>query len=260
MDDDIITIETPEHIQLHYELAGIGSRALAAIIDGLLQALVTTLVVTSLIWLASKLHWADAYGLAAAIIIASFGFIAATAYFVVSEMLMDGQSIGKRMAGLRVVRDDGTPITFLDSAIRNIVRVVDMLPLYTVGMVAVFFSSKCKRLGDMAAGTVVVKERVLQLPSGSAGDFGAEAPPLPVSPEAEARLRNCLHLLTPADLDAAGRFLSRRYELDADTRARLASRLAASLLSRLPLLSAEDFPQPEALLETVQRLHNDRPL
>ena len=261
MTEDLITIETPEHIQVHYELAGIGSRALAGLLDALLQGLITAIVVMSLVWLSSRLHWADAMGVIAAILIGTVGFLAATAYYVVSEMTMDGQSPGKRMAGLRVVRDDGTPITFLDSAVRNIIRAVDMIPLfYTVGLLAVFFSKKSKRLGDMAAGTVVVKERMLEQPQGPAGEMVVDLPPTPLSPEAEARLRGALHLLTPADYETAERFLARRYELDADTRARLCQQFAQALLTKLATVPAEDYPHAEALLEAVARLRRERPL
>ena len=261
MTEDLITIETPEHIQVQYELAGIGSRALAGLLDFMLQGLITAAIVISLAWLNSMLHWADAQGIVGAIIIGSVGFLAATAYYVISEMTMDGQSPGKRMAGLRVVRDDGTPITFLDSAIRNILRAVDMIPFfYTVGLLAVFFSKRSKRLGDMAAGTVVVKERMLEQPQGPQGELATDLPPTPLSLEAEARLRGTMHVLTPADFETAERFLARRYELNADTRARLGQQLAGALLAKLVSVPADDYPHPEALLEAVARLRRERPL
>ncbi|MEI6502686.1 MAG: RDD family protein [Armatimonadota bacterium] len=261
MSEDLITVETPEHIQVQYELAGIGSRALAGLVDALAQGLIAAVVVGSLLWVGAKLHWQDAFGVAAAVAVGTAGFLAATAYYVVSEMLMDGQSPGKRLAGLRVIRDDGTPITFLDSAIRNIIRVVDMIPFfYTVGLIAVFSNNKSKRLGDMAVGTVVVKERMLELPAGPSDGLTVEAPAVMVSAEAEARLRNSLHLLSPADYEAADRFLQRRYELDPETRGRFSQQLVVALLAKLPLVSGADFPHTEALLETLLRLRRERPL
>lgn len=261
MSDDLLTIETPEHIQVQYELAGIGSRALAGLLDTLVQGLITTIVVLGLLWLGSVFHWQDAMGIAMGIIIATSGFLAATAYYVVSEMLTGGQSFGKRAAGLRVVRDDGTPITFLDSALRNIIRVVDMIPFfYTVGLIAVFANKRSKRLGDMVAGTVVVKERMLEQPAGPPPEVVLETPSSPLSPEAEARLRNSLHLLVPADYEALERFLERRYELAPDARARFSQQLATTLLSKMPLVSGADFPHTEALLEAAIRLRCERPL
>jgi hypothetical protein len=189
------------------------------------------------------------------------GFLAATAYYVISEMTMDGQSFGKRIAGLRVIRDDGTPITFLESAIRNIIRVVDMFPFfYSIGLVAVFLSKRCKRLGDMAAGTVVVKERMLEQPQGAEVQFPAELPHVALPPDVEARLRNALHLLTPADFETAERFLDRRYELDPPTRERLGRQFAGALLAKLSLGSAQNPAQPELLLETLVRLRREKPL
>ena len=261
MSEDLITVETPEHIQVQYELAGIGSRALAGLVDALAQGLIATVVVGSLVWIGLRLHWQDAFGVAAAVAVGTAGFLAATAYYVLSEMLMDGQSPGKRLAGLRVIRDDGTPITFLDSAIRNIIRVVDMIPFfYTVGLIAVFSNGKSKRLGDMAAGTVVVKERMIEQPVGQAVEPAAKTPAASVSPDAEARLRNSLHLLSPAEFEAADRFLQRRCELDPETRGRLSQQLAVALLTKLPLVSGDDFPHTEALLEALMRLRKERPL
>ena len=260
MSDELITIETPEHIQVHYELAGIGSRALAGALDLLLQGLITGIIVGGLIFLGARLGWTDAYGVAASIAIATAGFLAATAYYVISEMTMDGQSFGKRIAGLRVIRDDGTPITFLDSAIRNIIRVVDMFPFfYSIGLIAVFLSKRSKRLGDMAAGTVVVKERMLEQPQGAA-EFPAEAALATLPPDVEARLRNALHLLSPADFETAERFIERRYELDASTRQRLGGQFAAVMLAKLNLSAPDDFTQPELILETLVRLRRLKPL
>jgi uncharacterized RDD family membrane protein YckC len=262
VNDDLITIETPEHIEVHYELAGIGSRALAGIVDLVLQLLITAVVVLALSWVGFAFHVVDAYGYVVAILVGTMGFLAATAYYVVCEMLMDGQSPGKRMAGLRVVRDDGTPLTFLDSAIRNIIRAVDMIPLlYTVGLVSVFLSKRGKRLGDMAAGTVVIKERLFEAPAATPGELpGEELAGPPVGPEVAARVRNCLHLLEPADLAAAERFLERRYELDDETRARIGGQLAAALFSRLPQVPPGDYPDPELFLETVLYLRREKRL
>ena len=169
MSDDQVTIETPEHIEVQYELAGIGSRALAGIFDFVLQGTLTVLVVWGLIWLGLVLKLPDILGVVGAIVIASMGFLAFTVYYVTAEMLTGGQSPGKRLAGLRVIGVDGRPITFLQSVLRNVIRAVDMMPFfYSVGLVSVFASSRAQRLGDMVAGTIVVKERVYALPEQTA--------------------------------------------------------------------------------------------
>jgi uncharacterized RDD family membrane protein YckC len=257
MYEDYTTIETPEHIQVHYELAGVGSRILAGILDTALQVILTLLVVVALVWLGNTMGWMDAYGLAAGIGVAALGYLSAVAYFVTCEMLMNGQSPGKRLAGLRVVRLDGTPIRFLDSALRNILRGVDMIPfLYTVGLVAIFLSPRSQRLGDMAAGTLVIKERLEEssLLAATEGDLLNPAPPPGLSPEAQARLQAALHLLKPAETAAAQRFSERRHELAPAVRTQLARDLAAPLLARLPEAVAADYESPEAFLVALAAL------
>jgi len=260
MTDDHVQIETPEHIHVQYELAGIGSRALAGIYDAIFQGVITTIVVWGLAWLGVVLKVRDVLGLVGAIVIATTGFLAATAYYVISEMVTGGQSPGKRMAGLRVIGADGRPLTFLQSVLRNVIRAVDMLPLfYTVGLLAVFFSRSAQRLGDMVAGTIVVKERLMAPPEQTEPlEAGLEPPPL--APEVAARLRTSLHLLTPADLAAAERVVERRHELEPQVRRQLVGQVAEALLAKLPHVQATDFPNQEACLEAIVRLWRGRPL
>jgi uncharacterized RDD family membrane protein YckC len=260
MSDDQVTIETPEHIQVHYELAGIGSRALAGLFDFMLQAILTALVVWGLIWLGLVLKLNDVLGVVGAIIVGSMGFLAFTVYYVTAEMLTGGQSPGKRMAGLRVISVDGRPVTFLQSALRNIIRAVDMIPFfYSVGLIAVFSSQRAQRLGDMVAGTMVVKERLHELPEQTL-PLEAEPAPRPLPPEVEARLRTSLHLLTTADAAAAERVVERRHELPPAMRQQLVSQIAETLLGKMPQVPAADFPNLERFLEAVVRMWRERPL
>jgi len=263
MSDDQVTIETPEHIQVHYELAGIGSRALAGLFDFMLQAILTVLVVWGLMWLGLVLKLKDVLGVAGAIAIGSMGFLAFTIYYVVAEMLTGGQSPGKRMAGLRVIGVDGRPLTFLQSALRNIIRAVDMIPFfYSVGLIAVFASQRAQRLGDMVAGTMVVKERLHELAEQTAPlETEWTAPPArPLPPEVEARLRTSLHLLTPAEVAAAERVVERRHELPPVLRQQLVGQIAETLRSKMPHVPPTDFPNLERFLEAVVRLWRERPL
>jgi len=237
-----------------------GSRALACLLDSFVQLVITVLLVWGLTWLQYLLRLPDLTGAIVAVALSTVTFLTTVVYYVACEMAMGGQSPGKRMAGLRVVRADGTPLTFTDSAIRNIIRLVDMLPgFYTVGVFALFFSRLSQRLGDMAAGTVVVKERLYEPPTTPVSDL-ATAPMLPsnLSPETVVRLRNVLHLLTEADCAAAARFLERRDELAPPVRADLALKLATPLLERLPGLSLPEFGGPEPFLEALIRLRPNR--
>ena len=151
-----LSIETPEQIQINYSIAGIGSRFYAALID---IAVLTPIVliglyvtVRAIIDLNEILNW-----LAAIAGVATFAFL--WGYYMVFEIAMNGQSPGKRALGLRVIKVHGYPISFSDSAIRNLVRIVDFLPLfYGIGLLAMLLNKNWQRLGDLAAGTLVVKE------------------------------------------------------------------------------------------------------
>ncbi len=163
---DVLSIETPESVAFTYELAGAGSRGAAAIVDMSIIALLVSVEAGTSLVVASALSAAGADEaspwVAGGFILASF--ITYWGYYTFGEVLRGGRTPGKRLLGIRVVRDDGSRVTFIDSAIRNVLRIVDMLPgYYAVGLVAMLVSRHAKRLGDMAAGTVVVRD-VVDLP------------------------------------------------------------------------------------------------
>ena len=151
-----LSIETPEQIDLSFQKAGIGSRFYAALIDtGLLTliALVGYYVNRNFIMeLGETLgNWLGALG--GIIVFALFW-----GYYMVFEITTNGQSLGKRALGLRVIKEGGYPIGFADSAIRNLVRLADFLPFfYGAGLLAMLINKDWRRLGDLAAGTLVVK-------------------------------------------------------------------------------------------------------
>lgn len=158
---DRLSVETPESVAFAYDLAGIASRAGALFIDTVLVALLilAELLAATLIYTAfgETLPESAFFWVYAAVLVA--GFLTTWGYFVLLEVLRNGRTVGKRILGIRVVRDDGGRIGLMDSIIRNVVRLIDMLPgYYGVGLVAVLFSAQNKRLGDMAAGTVVVRD------------------------------------------------------------------------------------------------------
>jgi len=146
-----ITIITPANIEVEYRLAGAGSRLAAFLIDFILQILAIVIFT-----------WATLRGVpypSGTVLgfIMVIVFIIHFGYFIVCELSMNGQSVGKRIFGLRVIRDNGQPIEFTQSLVRGIIRSsVDMM---YVGMFTILFSTKHKRLGDMAAGTIVISEK-----------------------------------------------------------------------------------------------------
>jgi uncharacterized RDD family membrane protein YckC len=166
------TIDTPESVTFGYETAGIGSRFVAALVDSVavvLALIVLNVILLVLLWLSgdlwessgllgdTEISWAGGLILA---IYALVNFFVFWGYYILFEYLWNGQTPGKRLAGIRVVRTDGSPAGFTESAIRNLVRVVDFLPSgYGLGLVVMFFGRQDRRLGDYAAGTLVVKAR-----------------------------------------------------------------------------------------------------
>ncbi|MCL2197816.1 MAG: RDD family protein [Defluviitaleaceae bacterium] len=158
-----ITIITPSSIEVEYRLAGAGSRVAAFLIDFAVQvALIAAAAVLVLLWADRFIMGnTDPSGTALGIVMV-FAFLVQFGYFIVWELMTNGQSLGKRIFGLRVIRDNGQPLGFSQSLVRGLIRAsLDML---YVGLIVVLFSKKHKRLGDMAAGTVVICENSAPAP------------------------------------------------------------------------------------------------
>lgn len=232
-----LTIDTPEQIALEFTLATVGSRFLAVGIDTLLQAAGFLLLLA--IW--GAVSWLVSAGLpdqirtwvTGALVLA--GFTVYYGYFALFEALWDGQTPGKRLVGLRTITVSGRPITPYDAILRNIIRVADQLPgIYAIGIVSVFLTERSQRLGDLAAGTVVVHEQPIE-----AHGFDDRA-------EAE-RGRLGAGRLTMEEIALVEAFLRRRAEL-LDVRQLRARQIADRIRGRLKLERAGD---DESFLEQV---------
>ncbi len=258
MNDDFL-IETPEAVSFGYDVAGIGSRFMAALVDtlfiGVLQVVVLAATIAALRASPDDL-FAGQLGTWIAALLGLLAFALLWGYYLLFEMLWNGQSPGKRWVGLRVIKESGAPISFVDSAIRNLVRLVDFLPAYYgVGVIVMFLNDRARRLGDFAAGTLVVRERkdvtLDSLVSGSrlpsrSGTFDSGATPeLDVSG------------LDAGDYDLIVRFLERRYGLA--KRSQLAQKLAAGISARLGLAPQTLTPrQAEDFLTAVASAYRQR--
>src|SRR5258708_32376855 len=176
------SVLTPERVSLQYDIAGIGSRGAAAIVDTLIQSVALIVV---LVALAAGLAAANAFlgsgAGAGTLFIALFAlalFLVADGYFMLFEILWNGQTPGKRMVGIRVIRENGYPMRPIDAVVRNLVRLVDWLPgAYGIGVLTMLLNKRAKRLGDFASGTIVVRE----------GSRGAGALLMPAAESAESR-------------------------------------------------------------------------
>lgn len=252
-----LNIETPELVSIEMPIAGIGSRFIAIVID-------------YLIWTALLI----VFSLLGAVIFASvraFGGISANwligivvlivflfhwGYFTLFEALGNGRTPGKSVAKIRVIHRSGRAISFVESLARNLVRFVDYLPsFYGVGIVVMFFSRLNQRLGDMVAGTLVVRDREVESPHW--GELGsrtitahAVAEPLPAPHLSIVLSVSALAKLSTADLEVLEGFFSRRLDMDMATRASLAERIARALRAKSGLEIPEET-SVETFLEAV---------
>ena len=151
---------TPEGISLDLVLAGLGSRFVAFALDLVLQS-VTFIVFLVVVLSAFHGSVTTSSGLVAGGVLSLFVLVDFVGYFVICEMLFNGRTLGKRAAGLRVVRVSGQPVGFWPSLLRNILRLIDMQlgATYLVGAVLILSTNKNQRLGDLLANTLVVRDR-----------------------------------------------------------------------------------------------------
>lgn len=145
-----LELETPEHVMLDLEIAGVGSRVLAAILDWLIVGVLVVVATVAFAWVAPSARWVFAVGIAL-----TFGII--YGYFTLFEGLRGGQTPGKRRLDIRVIRDTGHGVTLAESAARNLLIPIDLIGL--IGVILIAVTPKGRRLGDMVAGTVVVRDR-----------------------------------------------------------------------------------------------------
>ncbi|MGN8647172.1 RDD family protein [Gracilibacillus sp. HCP3S3_G5_1] len=163
MEQEQLKVKTPEYVSLQFQLAGLGSRSAAQLIDYTIIFLTQFSIILLLFFgfnnSISDLFSGHLESILLAIIIIVI-FLLQFGYFIFFEYFWGGRTIGKRILGIRVIQENGHNITFLSSIIRNFIRLIDMLPgAYAVGIIMIFFHSKHKRLGDITAGTIVVHER-----------------------------------------------------------------------------------------------------
>ena len=272
--DSDLVVATPERVSFGYQVAGLGTRAIAQLLDLLI-------VLGILIALGLAAGGAAALtnnGIVADLILIIGGFITVFGYFWASEAMWSGQTLGKKAFRLRAVGDRGEPLTFLQAGIRNVVRIVDFLPYgYGVGVVVLFINGKGKRLGDLAAGTIVVKDsdhvwlwqlpgarpsdiappgqppapgQQPQIPSSPPGYAPYPPPPPPLQPAAAAPLTPApasqaeavLRRLDPDLRRFIGTYARRRPQLTLDIRVQLAASVQQNLRQAMPDMFEQQGP------------------
>ncbi|MDQ2665220.1 MAG: stage II sporulation protein M [Gemmatimonadota bacterium] len=224
--EQTVDVETPELVVLTYSVAGVGSRVLAGLTDLLICAGLLFVVTIAIVLLRggfSLVGDRSASWGAAALLLAQF--VVLWGYYVLFEGLMDGQTPGKRLHRLRVVRDGGYSVTFGVSAVRNLIRMLDMQPgvFYLVGLSSLFFTKRGRRLGDLVAGTIVVREDIRTVAAPARGKALPE--------QGAAALQTAL---SEDEYDLLGRFVARWSTLDPLRRAALSAQLVERFRSVLP--------------------------
>ena len=246
--EDRLRIATSEGIDVDLVITGLGSRFLAAMLDTLLQfvLLIAPLVVLGATGFGGT--WSDA-------VAAVWTLLALLGYYPIFETIGAGRTIGKRAAGIRVVDRHGRPIGFLTSMVRNLIRIVDFLPIfYGVGITAILVTSRSQRLGDLAAGTYVVRERLRSPAPTPASSLAAPSPP-PLSTDthsvdvaAAPWMEWDVSGISAAETALARRFLDRRWTLAPYARQHFAVQLSARLRPKVP--GIPDWPD-ETVVECI---------
>ncbi|MHB1575288.1 MAG: RDD family protein [Candidatus Dormibacteria bacterium] len=237
---------TPESLVLSQPVAGIGSRGLAAAVDSVIILILMLALVFGALAMNAISPSAHALGplLIPIVVVAS---VVPVVYYVVCEVSTAGRSPGKLIFGLRVVDLQGVPVGLADSMVRNLIRILDFLPLlYGIGVVAMFAGRQPRRLGDLAAGTVVVHDHGVRRLQAAAAPVGP-APTALVDPGPPlAALQRCGRF----ELDLVGEFL-RRPGLTPERRRKVARELVAALSARAgaALDAGAESEDPVHLLE-----------
>jgi len=269
---DQLSIDTPELVAIHMPLAGIGSRFIALLVDFVIWGIGIGVVMSIFAYFLPSLtafnrmsaQWATALYL---FLIFLFNW----GYFTLFEAFNNGRTPGKRIARIRVIQRSGRAIGLFESMARNFIRYIDMCPWvvpYAVGVIAIFVSRDHQRLGDLAAGTLVVRDRIEEAPISTEATrtFTANifAPAIP-TPEPHAGFSLPDHgvaKLSASDLQVLESFFSRRLDMPLATRELLAQRIAAAIQAKSgleppPGASVETFLEITARqLRDVARMHS----
>ena len=269
--EETLIIETPERVRLEFALASIGNRFLAVAIDHFIQYFAIILMAWAFLSAAApsdagahnsvmedSLRAMSKWTIAILIIIL---FLIFAGYFIVFEWLWNGQTPGKRLMKLRVIRDDGRPITLWEAIARNLLRIFDaapgfLLPVYSVGLVVIFLSSRDQRVGDVFAGTVVVRERADEAPT-FAETFSNRVSDVAFHRvQKNAEITANVNLLSEREVEVVESFLRRRWDLTERQRLWMAWRIALPLMYKLkPGYDLGNFTYEGFLEEILHRFH-----
>jgi uncharacterized RDD family membrane protein YckC len=262
---DQLSIDTPEHVSLRLPVAGVGSRFLAIMVDTLIQIVAYLLFLLAFALMLSGVHTASTAPASPSVmawttaILIFLHFLAYWGYFTLFEGFWHGQTPGKRLFKLRVIKDTGRQIGFVESMARNLLRIVDALPgMYLVGILAVLFHPQRKRLGDMVAASLVVHAEELADPSSltdasrtfTAGLFAPSAPDPTQAEQSTSFPASAIARLGSGDQVLLDTFFARIPELDVDTKEAIEQRILSTLCAKMGV-APPDGPSRRALLDFI---------
>jgi uncharacterized RDD family membrane protein YckC len=258
---DQLSIDTPELVSIEMPLAGIGSRFIAVLVDTVLWfiALFVIILLISFLGPAMAAFNKLSYQWTVALVI-FLVFLFNWGYFTLFEAFWNGRTPGKKIAKIRVIQKSGRPIGLFESMARNFIRYIDQIPsFYAVGVVTMFITKQHQRLGDLAAGTLVVQDREQEAPlwgeSGSRTFTAASFIPqqAPSEPHTRVTLPAArITKLTAGDLEVLEGFFARRLDMPLDVRQKLAERISAALIAKSGLEVPEGV-SVETFLEAAAR-------
>lgn len=268
--EETLIIETPERVPLAFALASIGNRFLAVLIDHFIQFFSYFLIAWFFQWISGVgnsenvgIYMAEMSKWTMAIFLIVV-FLLFAGYFIFFEWIWNGQTPGKRLLKLRVIREDGRPITLWESIARNLLRLADSLPggvipIYSVGLITIFLNGRDQRIGDIFAGTVVIRERTDEAPTfdetfaNAIGDSALRREQKKVEFQAD------VNMLKEDEMEIVESFLRRRWDLTEKQRLWMAWRVALPIMYKLkPNYDLQDFTYEGFLEELVHRYNNRR--
>lgn len=251
MPSDKLTIDTPEQVHLEFVLADIGSRFMAVFADTVIQLVLwLALVITDQFVLRGAMfsQWSQYQAWVVAVLVFIY-FCIYWGYYAAFEALWNGQTPGKRWAGIRVIKETGRAINAFEAITRNLVRIIDFLPgVYGVGIVTMLLNSKNRRLGDFAAGTLVVHDKK---PKQTDLFFNS------TEKKGDFAVHQAGRLGVP-EIELIETFLARRLDIPPQVRQQSATRIADMICTRLGIDPHSRPADTENFLEVIVREFRDR--
>jgi uncharacterized RDD family membrane protein YckC len=246
--EDRLKIETPEGVNLEVTLAGLGSRAGAACIDTLILGAMMLVVFIGIFVIGEAQVSEDLYTLLFGVGVLLY-FLILFGYYLLFETLNSGRTPGKAALGIHVIRVDGTPLGFGAVAIRTLLRAVDIIPfLYATGAVCILVTKNNQRLGDLAAGTVVARDRKPPAPPANAVP-GLDLSGLPAWDTAA---------INDEEMALLRRYVERRDLLNSESRAQLATSIAGQLRNKVAAPDAPDNDEAFLLRLLAEKLRRQQ--